>query len=79
VLVGLALKRRKDMGNWVTRLYDEHDELVSRIKKLEKFILSKDFDELLEIDRIDLKKQLTYIRLYTDVLSRRLARTASGA
>jgi len=62
------------MSNYKVRLYEEHASLQDHIKKLKVFILSKEFDRLSEVERIDLKDQLVYMEQYFRILNMRIAR-----
>jgi len=67
------------MSNFRSRLFDEHDELNSRVKKLKEFILSERYDELPDVDRSDLKKQLSHMEDYLYVLGCRVSRQCNSA
>ena len=67
------------MGNYVSRMMEEHRLLGIRLLKLNEFILSDKYDELPEIDRNDLKEQRDYMKSYMCVLSRRVSRQCGNA
>lgn len=52
------------MSDFRARLFQEHSELNQRIAKLEQFILGPSFDALPDIDRADLREQLTHMKAY---------------
>lgn len=56
------------------RLHDEHDQLAARRGKLEAFILTRNFEQLDDTDRADLREQLTHMTGYERVLERRILR-----
>jgi hypothetical protein len=57
-----------------TQLFDEHDRVSAWRGDLEQFILTPDFEQLPEVDRTDLREQLTYMTAYERVLERRVLR-----
>ncbi len=67
------------MSDFRARLFEEHDQLHRRIEKLKTFIVSDQYDQLPEIDRKDLKEQLTHMEAYERVLSRRVGRQCNNA
>lgn len=67
------------MSDYRARLYEEFSQLGERIEKLRAFILSYTYDGLPEIDRKDLKEQLSFMERYFSVLSRRVSRTCNNA
>ena len=62
------------MEDYKTRMVDELNELVERIKKLFAFIGSKDFESLVEDEQQDLREQYIHMREYEVVLKRRCKR-----
>lgn len=62
------------MSDFRTRLIDEYDQLNHRLNTLTSFILTTKFDELPEIDRLDLKAQYHVMDEYRKILSRRVSR-----
>lgn len=62
------------MSNFRSRLFEERSELYRRIESLKKFILSSEYDTLPEIDRTDLKEQLSHMKNYFSVVDRRSSR-----
>jgi len=60
-------------------IYEEYSELQSRVEKLEKFIISDEFEKLNDTDRSDLKEQLNHMKSYRSVLFRRVSRTCNNA
>lgn len=67
------------MPNYEERLYDEDRDLVVRLERLKAFILSDKYESLPEVDRRDLKEQLTHMEAYFKVLRRRLSRLCNRA
>lgn len=65
--------------NWRGRLFEEHSELNRKIKKLKSFILSEKYDSLPEVDRTDLKEQLSHMEKYHSVVLRRVSRQCNNA
>jgi hypothetical protein len=63
------------MSNFRARLFEEHSALSLKVQKLEKFICSKDYDALPEVERKDLKEQLGYMHDYLGVIFRRVSRS----
>lgn len=66
-------------GNFRDRLFAERNQLNERIEKLRAFIVGDKFADLPEIDRSDLREQLTYMAEYSKVLERRVARLCNAA
>ena len=56
------------------RLFSEHDQLAARRSKLEAFILTPQFEQLADVDKADLREQLTHMRAYEQALERRVLR-----
>lgn len=67
------------MSDYRARLFLEHGELYQNVEKLKAFILAPLFDKLPEVDRKDLKEQLTHMQGYFDVISRRVSRQCNNA
>lgn len=67
------------MSEFRIRLFDEYDQLQSKIIKLRDFIISDKYDTLPEIDRSDLKEQLKHMMEYCNILSRRVSRQCGDA
>jgi hypothetical protein len=66
------------MGDFKSRLFEEHSDLTIKIDKLTTFVTgSKTFDDLPEIERKDLKEQLKHMKNYYNVLNRRVNRSCS--
>jgi hypothetical protein len=68
-----------DMSGFRIQLFDEHEDLLRRIKNLKQFIISDEYDLLPDYDRKDLKEQLQHMEAYCAVLSRRASRQCSNA
>lgn len=62
------------MSDFRLRLNDEYTQLTQRMDKLKNFIASVKFDELPEVDRLDLKSQYIFMTGYLEVLERRVSR-----
>ena len=62
------------MEDYKTRMINELNELVERIKKLFAFIGSKEFESLVDDEQQDLREQYTHMREYEVVLRRRCKR-----
>ena len=60
-------------------MFEEHNQLCDRIKKLQTFICSPRYDDIQEIDKADLKEQLQCMQGYFEVLSRRVSRQCNSA
>lgn len=56
------------------RAAKELTDLNEKIDRLNKFINSKEFLSLPDVDQEDLPRQLSYMRLYSAVLARRVMR-----
>lgn len=54
------------------RVFDEQTELKDKINKLESFFITPIFEGLSIQERHRLKRQLTYMKLYHDVLEERI-------
>lgn len=67
------------MSSFRSRLFEERNQLNERIEKLRAFILDTKFEELPDIDRNDLREQITYMVEYSKVLERRVARLCNDA
>jgi hypothetical protein len=61
--------------SWAGRMASEKYELSARIRKLENFLITPEFETLDKIDCDDLIEQLSHMKAYLDVLTRRYART----
>lgn len=57
-----------------SRLLDEYHEVDTRRQKLLATIVSNEFNELQEPERVDLQVQLEYMKAYCEVLLRRMRR-----
>lgn len=68
-----------EMSDFRARLFTERNELIEKIEKLKTFILGDLFEKLPEIDRKDLKEQLTAMEAYSTVLERRVSRQCNDA
>jgi uncharacterized protein YdcH (DUF465 family) len=62
-----------------TRLFDEYNELGRKIEKLKQFIVGSVYDKLPDIDKKDLKEQLSHMEAYNGVLSRRTSRLCDNS
>jgi len=62
------------VSDFRARLFEEHDQLRAKLEKLRGFIVCDYYYKLPEIDKVDLKEQLTHMEAYLTVLSRRVAR-----
>ena len=62
------------MEDYKTRMINELNELVERIKKLFDFIGSKEFESLVDDEQQDLREQYIHMREYEVVLRRRCKR-----
>lgn len=62
------------MEDYKTRMINELNELVERIKKLFSFIGSKEFESLVDDEQQDLREQYIHMREYEVVLRRRCKR-----
>lgn len=62
------------MSDYKARLFDEFDDLTSKTKKLEAFVLSPEFESLPPYERRDLKEQYGHMQKYLEVLMRRCSR-----
>ena len=62
------------MIDYTERLFEEDEELKKKIESLEEFILSQMFDVLGEVDKSDLREQLSCMQSYLAVLYRRTSR-----
>lgn len=67
------------MSDFRSRLFQERTELLQKIDKLRTFIVSTAFESLQEIDRVDLREQLTHMEGYASVLERRVSRLCNAA
>ena len=67
------------MSNFRSRLFKEHDDLISKVEKLKLFICSDRFETLPNIERKDLKEQLKYMDGYLGVIARRVSRLCNNA
>lgn len=67
------------MSNFRARLMTERVQLMHKIQKLNAFILSDAYDNLPEIDRLDLKEQNKHMKMYLAVLDRRVSRLCTDA
>jgi len=66
------------MSDFRSRLYEEHSELNQRTEKLKNFIVSEKFDDLPEVDKVDLKEQFKHMEAYSSVLNRRVSRCCNN-
>lgn len=62
------------MEDYKTKMVDELNELVERIKELFAFFESKGFENLVEDEQQDLREQYIHMREYEVVLRRRCKR-----
>ena len=62
------------MEDYKTRMIEELNELIERIKKLYAFLGSKEFESLVEDEQQDLREQYIHMREYDVVLRRRCKR-----
>ena len=62
------------MEDYKTRMIEELNELIERIKKLYAFLGSKEFESLVEDEQQDLREQYIHMREYEVVLRRRCKR-----
>lgn len=62
------------MEDYKTKMVDELNELVERIKELFAFFGSKGFENLVEDEQQDLREQYIHMREYEVVLRRRCKR-----
>lgn len=62
------------MEDYKTKMVDELNELVERIKNLFAFMESKGFENLVEDEQQDLREQYIHMREYEVVLRRRCKR-----
>ena len=62
------------MEDYKTRMINELNELVERIKNLFVFIGSKEFESLVDDEQQDLREQYIHMREYEVVLRRRCKR-----
>ena len=69
----------KDAREYVGDAMQEFTELTYKIKCLERYVYLKEFDDLPEIDKSDLKEQLEAMRSYYYVLMRRVSRMCNNA
>lgn len=67
------------MSDWVLRLYNEQSDLSIKVDKLKAFILSENFDKLPDIDRKELREQLSYMIGYLQILNHRVSRRCNNA
>ncbi len=67
------------MNDYQSRLFQEHSDLLSKIEKLKAFICGDTYETLPDVDRKDLKEQLTHMEAYFSVLSRRTSRLCGAA
>lgn len=67
------------MSDFRARLLAEEGQLLERIDKLKEFLASDKYDTLPEIDRKDLKEQLTHMEGYASILCRRADRKCNNA
>lgn len=67
------------MSDFRARMFEEYEQLLARQERLEKFILTPAYDGLPEIERADLKEQLSAMQTYSSVLSRRVSRLCGAA
>ena len=65
------------MSDYKSRMLKEYDQLNLKIEKLTTFIVSASFDALSEIDKADLKEQLTHMKAYANVLGKRCSRACT--
>lgn len=66
-------------NDYQSRLFDEHNQLRSKIDKLKAFIVGEAYDNLSDVDKADLKEQLKHMESYFAVLSRRASRLCGAA
>jgi len=62
------------MSDYRSRLFIEHGELVKKKEKLKDFIISDKYEDLPDVDKLDLKEQLKHMEGYCSVLLRRVSR-----
>lgn len=62
------------MEDYKTRMINELNELVERIKNLFAFIGSKEFESFVDDEQQDLREQYIHMREYEVVLRRRCKR-----
>lgn len=62
------------MEQYQLRVIEEKEELDIKIKGLQNFIESDKFDNLPNPEKRDMEKQLTHMRVYTNVLQSRINR-----
>jgi len=67
------------MSDFRARLFEEHSQLSQRIDRLKEFILSEKYDTLPDIDKSDLKRQLSHMEGYFSILSKRVSRQCNNA
>ena len=65
------------MGSFTSRLLEENTELSIKVEKLTTFVVSKQFDDLPDIERNDLKQQLRHMKAYSTVIGRRVVRACN--
>lgn len=61
--------------SWAGRMASEKYELTARIRKLENFLITPEFETLNKVDCDDLIDQLGHMKAYLAVLTRRYDRT----
>ena len=61
-------------SDFITRLFDERDQLSERIEKLKEFIRSGKVYEIDEVQQVLLYAQLPAMRTYLDILNQRIDR-----
>lgn len=60
--------------DWQQRVIDEQRELQGRLDRLHAFVLGGQFEELPEVERLDLARQVRAMIHYNEILVRRIAR-----
>jgi len=62
------------MNEWQQQVIDEHAQLDARMKKLDAFTNSPDFQKLTVEERMDLSFQVGHMYNYRKILARRIGR-----
>ena len=77
--LALELKRQRDRANetYKERLQREFSELTQRIGRLDSWIDSPSYHQLMLEEQEDQKEQLVLMKSYCEILDRRLARLAT--
>lgn len=74
-----AYELTENGADYAVRLHHEFGVLTHKIDKLKNFILSGSFENLPEVDRIDLREQFMYMDQYHQVLMRRVSRSCGNS